>query len=77
MLSDGMLEKFTHCYLGDMVFDSFGVSSNDIADWLRGQDISNMDLIVPELGILMSNLTSYQFPIKRNPKPVLTADAEN
>jgi len=76
-LSTKMVDNFVVSFLKrSEPFPTFGISSSEIADWLKGQEFNNYDLIVPDRSLTQTDLGSYQFSIKKTPKPILTYDAE-
>lgn len=71
-----MCDTFFDSYLrSDTCTSSIVPSSTAVAEWLRGQKLPSLDVILDELPIHEKDLASYDFSIKRSPKPSLVRGA--
>lgn len=75
-----MCEKFFARCVNKSIFSRVNtspvvVSAGTVTEWLRGQDVSVIDQMVPEFALHLSAVNEYNFSIKRKPKPNLTIDA--
>jgi 23S rRNA U2552 (ribose-2'-O)-methylase RlmE/FtsJ len=72
-----LLQTFLNTYLDRHHLDRTPIRMNavDMQAWLSTQDITNLDVIVPDMPAHLTALNAYKFAIKRVPKPALQISA--
>lgn len=78
--SSEMLEKLiSECFDPDKLAknncEPIRVSRNEITQWLSNQPTDTAKKILPDFPLHLTSVNSYNFSIKRKPKPALTVDA--
>nr|AQM55272.1 hypothetical protein 1 [Big Cypress virus]AQM55275.1 hypothetical protein 1 [Big Cypress virus]AQM55278.1 hypothetical protein 1 [Big Cypress virus]AQM55281.1 hypothetical protein 1 [Big Cypress virus]AQM55284.1 hypothetical protein 1 [Big Cypress virus] len=78
--SSEMLQKLLHeCFdpvkLARNNRDPIRISRNEVTQWLSNQPTDTAKKILPEFALHQTAVNSYNFSIKRKPKPALTVDA--
>lgn len=79
-VSDDMLQCFiSNCFDKRLLEfynnEKLTLSANDVHSWLKNQESHILPQIVPEFGLHKRAIDTYNFSIKRHPKPNLTVDA--
>ncbi|APG77763.1 hypothetical protein [Wuhan insect virus 8] len=80
LVADDMLDRFIYnCFDENMLrfhnVDTLTLSANDVHFWLKNQETHVLSQIVPDFCLHKRAIDTYNFSIKRHPKPNLTIDA--
>nr|AQZ55414.1 ORF1 [Castlerea virus] len=75
MLESMITEVFDAAKLKFHLATPITISTNSVGEWLSGQPTAVRPMIVPDFALHCLALNSYNFSIKRKPKPNLTVDA--